>query len=87
MKQTAASYQFELSEEELNLICTAVNCAITDTRESYEYLQNKLEEEMSQEATREVISEFYSRKEELTALLKLYNGFGSPIGKLMSISL
>lgn len=88
MKQTTAIYQFELSEQELNLICTAINCAIADTRDSYEYLKDRLESgKTSSEEALDLTEKFLCRKEELHSLLDLYNGFGSPIGKLMSISL
>ena len=88
MKQTTASYQFELSEQEITLVCTAVSCAISDTRESYEYLKDRIKNgKASKDEILDLTKEFLCREKELRSLLDLYNGFGRSVGKLKSISL
>ena len=88
MKQVAATYQFELSEKELETLCTVLFATISDVKESHDLLKAKLEKEkVSQEDALDFTTNLIALKEDLRSLLSLYNGLGSPISKHWEMSL
>ena len=88
MKQVSAIYQYELTEEELRMLCDALYEVIWNGKEVHDSLRKELDkEDLSEDENHKLIESYYSSKDKLQALLKLYNGFGSPVAKLMSLSL
>ena len=82
MKQTTASYQFELSEKELDTVCTALKITLSQTKQLCDALKHKLEKEkVSDHDAQAYTEDLIKAKDELKSYHELYNGFGRPIGK------
>lgn len=88
MKQTSATYQFELSEKELETLCTVLGVRIECDKGIHDSLKVKLEKEaLPKKDVLESTKTLLKMKDDLRSLLDLYNGFGKPIAKFWSMSL
>lgn len=88
MKQVSATYQYELTEDELRMLCDALHVVIEDSKRLYDSTKKQLElEKLTNKEALDKTKSMLAMKERLTSLIDLYNGLGNPVAKLMSLSL
>lgn len=88
MKQVSATYQYELTEDELRMLCDALHVVIEDSKRLYDSTKKQLElGKLTNKEALDKTKSMLAMKERLTSLIDLYNGLGNPVAKLMSLSL